>query len=83
MTTTGTRQGAIHSASLANPESFWDEAAQSIIWDVPYTSVLKPDGDPTSPDWFHGGKLSVYFNMVDRHVLEGNCLQTSKEPDLI
>jgi len=59
----------VYSRSLADPESFWSEAARLIHWEKPWDRVLD---DPTPPfyRWFVGGELNTCYNALDRH-LEG------------
>ncbi|AHB74739.1 MULTISPECIES: propionyl-CoA synthetase [Pandoraea] len=62
---------AIHVRSLANPEGFWDEAAQGISWYKPWSKVLDSSNAPFHR-WFTDGELNTCYNAVDRHV-EAGC----------
>lgn len=60
----------MHARSLRDPEGFWSELAKTMItWDTPFTSISS--GGPARGDfaWFHGGKLNVAYNCIDRHAL--------------
>ncbi len=61
---------AIHRQSLADPEGFWAQAAETITWDEPAERVLD-DSDAPFYRWFSGGKLNTCFNAIDRHVAGG------------
>ena len=56
-------------ASLADPAGFWGEAAAAIDWDEPYTQLIDESSAPFY-SWFGGGKLSMCYNAVDRHLAE-------------
>jgi len=49
---------------------YWKEAAQELIWDAPFQSILD-DSNPPFYKWFVGGELNTCFNAVDRHVKNG------------
>lgn len=57
--------------SIENPEDFWAEQAEHIVWDRKWTRVLD-NSKPPYTKWFVGGELSTCYNAVDRHVAEGN-----------
>jgi len=59
-----------HARSLADPASFWGEAAAAIDWDRPFDRVLD-DSRPPFYRWFPGGMLNTCHNAVDRHVAAG------------
>ena len=56
-------------ASLSDPAGFWGEAAAAIDWDEPYTQLIDESSAPFY-SWFGGGKLSMCYNAVDRHLAE-------------
>ena len=72
--------------ALENPEEFWGRAADDLMWDKRWTSVYKDTTDPNIfpkdfpehakhhafPSWFHGGKINMCYNAVDRHVESGH-----------
>ena len=56
--------------SLADPESFWGEAAKGIDWYREPTVVLDTS-NPLFYRWFADGVLNTCFNALDRHVRDG------------
>ena len=56
--------------SMADPEGFWLEAAQTIDWITPPTRALD-DSRPPFYRWFPDGTLNTCFNALDRHVAAG------------
>ncbi|XP_059079645.1 acyl-CoA synthetase short-chain family member 3, mitochondrial-like [Tigriopus californicus] len=56
--------------SIQNPEEYWGEISQNIIWTKPWTKVLDDANSPFTK-WFPGGRLSLCYNALDRHVDEG------------
>ncbi|GAA1168747.1 propionyl-CoA synthetase [Ornithinimicrobium humiphilum] len=63
-------------ASLADPASFWGEAARLVDWITPPRQVLD-DSNPPFYRWFPDGRLNVCFNALDRHVVHGRADQTA------
>src|SRR6516165_3496013 len=55
---------------LADPESFWGEAAKGIDWYREPTVVLDTS-NPLFYRWFADGVLNTCFNALDRHVRDG------------
>ena len=53
-----------------NPETFWAEAAQSIDWIEPWSSVLDASKAPFYR-WFPDARVNTCWNAVDRHVAAG------------
>jgi propionyl-CoA synthetase len=58
--------------SLAEPEAFWGEAAQSIDWVKKPTRILERIG---TGRWFGDGTLNTCFNALDRHIAAGRGSQ--------
>ncbi len=55
----------LYKHSIEKPEKFWAAEAKELVWQKPFSKVLKwkaPD-----VEWFLGGKLNVAENCVDRH----------------
>jgi acetyl-CoA synthetase len=55
----------LYKHSIEKPEKFWSSEAKELLWQKPFSKVLKwkaPD-----VEWFVGGKLNVAENCVDRH----------------
>ncbi len=63
-------QPGIFESASADRLGFWDEQAQHLSWETPYSEVLDWSGAPFAK-WFVGGKLNVAYNCVDRHVEDG------------
>lgn len=63
------RNKEIRERSWAEPEKFWDNAAQGLHWFKPYDKVL--DWNPPDAKWFVGGKINASYNCCDRHILAG------------
>ncbi len=60
----------LHARSLADPESFWAEAAEEIHWLRRWDRVLDDSRAPLVR-WFPGGELNTAWNALDRHVEAG------------
>ncbi|MCI5150885.1 MAG: propionyl-CoA synthetase, partial [Candidatus Electrothrix sp. MAN1_4] len=60
----------IFDKSLAAPEEFWAEAAESIDWYKKWDAVLD-SSNPPFYRWFQGGEMNTCYNAVDRHVEQG------------
>jgi propionyl-CoA synthetase len=59
-----------HRRSLAEPEAFWAEMAESIDWERRWDRVLD-DSRPPFYRWFAGAWLNTCWNALDRHVAAG------------
>jgi propionyl-CoA synthetase len=56
--------------SIQDPEGFWGEAAEDIVWTQRWNKVL--DGsNPPFYRWFAGGQLNTCYNALDHHVAMG------------
>lgn len=66
----------IHSRSLADPEGFWNEAAEAIYWSRRWDKILDQSASPFNR-WFGGGELNTCFNALDRHVDNGRADQVA------
>lgn len=67
---------AAYDRSLADPEGFWGEAAQALVWNKPWTRVLD-DSNPPFYRWFPGAEINTCYNAVDRHVEAGRGEQAA------
>ncbi len=65
-----------YAASIADPESFWAEEADSFQWMKRWVEVLHWDFHKADTKWFIGGKLNITVNCLDRH-LESRGQQTA------
>jgi propionyl-CoA synthetase len=70
------RYDDVYRRSLDDPDGFWGEAAEALIWDKRWDRVLDDSRVPFYR-WFSGGKISVAYNALDRHVDEGNGERTA------
>src|SRR6201986_989883 len=62
--------------SLADPDSFWGDAAKGIEWYRAPTVVLDASKAPFYR-WFPDGVLNTCFNALDRHVRDGRGEQAA------
>ncbi|MCW8835425.1 MAG: propionyl-CoA synthetase [Rhodospirillales bacterium] len=56
--------------SLNDPEGFWGEVAEDLIWTKKWDRVLDDTNAPFYR-WFTGGECNTCYNALDRHVEEG------------
>ena len=56
--------------SLREPQAFWGEIAEDLVWTKKWERVLD-DSRPPFYRWFVGGEMNTCDNAVDRHVREG------------
>ncbi len=52
--------------SLDDPEGFWGEAAEALVWDKKWDKVLA--WDRPMAKWFVGGQLNASVQCLDRHL---------------
>ena len=57
--------------AAADRLAFWEQQAQRLQWEKPWTQVLDWSDAPFAR-WFVDGKLNVAVNCVDRHVAAGH-----------
>ncbi|BBZ30056.1 propionyl-CoA synthetase [Mycolicibacterium madagascariense] len=57
-------------ASIADPETFWAQAAQAVTWTRAPQTILD-DSRPPFYRWFPDGELNTCANALDRHVDAG------------
>ena len=62
--------------SLTDPEGFWSEAAQEIVWIKSWNQVIDKSNPPFYR-WFPGGVLNTCYNAVDLHVETGRADQAA------
>jgi propionyl-CoA synthetase len=61
------RYADIHARSLKDPQGFWGEIAEGIVWTRKWDRVLD-DSRPPFYRWFAGGELNTCYNALDRHL---------------
>ena len=66
----------IYDRSLANPEGFWREQAQTIHWFKFPENMLTKDEEGLYR-WFKGGKMNTCYLAVDNHVENGRGEQVA------
>jgi len=62
--------------SLTEPDAFWADAAQELVWDRSWDKVLD-DSQAPMYSWFAGAELNTCYNAVDRHVENGRGEQVA------
>lgn len=74
-----------YARSVADPEQFWREQADTFLWRKPYDQVLDYNFDEPNIKWFVNGKLNITENCLDRHIAERGdqvaILWEANEPD--
>ena len=60
---------AIYERAAQDPESFWAEQADRLVWSRRWDTVM--EWDPPFVKWFVGGTLNASVNCLDRHVEAG------------
>ena len=70
------RYADTYQRSMEDPEAFWAEAAEGVVWQKRWDRVLDNDNQPFTR-WFVGGKINTCYNAVDRHVDEGRGAQSA------
>ena len=63
---------AMYAESVNDPNKFWADQAQRIVWKKPFTIVknVSYDKDDLHIRWFEDGTLNVTESCIDRHVAE-------------
>ncbi len=54
--------------SVADPEKFWADIANTFSWRQPWDQTLQWDFQGPDVKWFVGGKLNITENALDRHL---------------
>ena len=74
----------LYAASIAEPDTFWDEHGKRIDWIRPYTRVrdVSFDFGNVNINWYADGTLNVSANCIDRHLAtRGDQTAIIWEPD--
>ncbi|MEO7672815.1 MAG: acetate--CoA ligase [Pyrinomonadaceae bacterium] len=56
----------LYAEAEADPEAFWAERADELIWFRKWDTVL--EWNEPFAKWFDGGKINVAYNCLDRHL---------------
>ena len=67
---------ATYAASLADPETFWLQAAEAVDWVTKPIHALNATRAPLY-EWFTDAQVNTCWNAVDRHVLAGRGAQAA------
>ena len=59
---------AAYERSVAEPEAFWAEQAETFVWRKKWDQVLNWNFQEPRVKWFEGGKLNITENCLDRHL---------------
>ncbi len=57
-----------HARSLADPDGFWAEVAQTLHWHTPFSRVSSGSFQGGDVKWFEDGELNLSYNCLDRHL---------------
>lgn len=58
----------VYAESVADPEAFWAQQAETFQWRKPWRKVLQWNFRAPRVEWFVGGRLNITENCLDRHV---------------
>jgi acetyl-CoA synthetase len=64
------RYDELYQSSLGDPETFWLEAADRLVWTRRPERAFEPR-ERSSFTWFPGGRTNLAVNALDRHVSAG------------
>ena len=59
-----------HTRSLEDPDGYWGEIAEDIVWTKKWDKVLD-SSNPPFYRWFAGGELNTCYNALDFHIENG------------
>ena len=62
--------------SIHKPDTFWDRAAQDVVWYKKYSKVLDDSRKPFYT-WFIGGEMNTCYNAIDYHIEKGRGEQVA------
>src|SRR4051794_39474526 len=63
-----------YAAWKAEPQGWWEQAAEGITWDRKWDRSFDPGLGPFG-QWFAGARLNVSYNCLDRHIAGGRGAQ--------
>ncbi|GLS45835.1 propionyl-CoA synthetase [Methylobacterium brachythecii] len=76
MSAAATAYAPVHAASIADPETFWLDAAKALDWERAPSRAFDPQAGVYGR-WFPDARLNACFNAVDRHVERGHGEQAA------
>lgn len=62
----GDQYAALQAEGEANPEAYWEEAAEELVWRKKWSQVL--DWNEPHAKWFVGGELNATESCLDAHL---------------
>jgi propionyl-CoA synthetase len=65
-----------YAKSMKDPDGFWGEAAEAVVWQKKWDKVLDDSKKPFYR-WFPGGIVNTCYNCVDVHVEQGRGKQAA------
>ena len=71
-----TTYNELYQQSIADPDSFWANAAEELHWYKKWDQVLDLEAKPV-PRWFTGAVFNTCYNALDRHVESGRGEQAA------
>jgi len=71
-----TTYNELYQQSIADPDSFWANAAEELHWYKKWDQVLDLEAKPV-PRWFKGAVFNTCYNALDRHVESGRGEQAA------
>ena len=61
----------VYNSWRQDPEAYWADVAEDIVWEKKWDRVLNSDNAPLY-QWFEGAECNTCYNALDRHVDDGN-----------
>lgn len=59
----------LYKKSINDPERFWNETAEELVWFKRWGKVMEYDFKKAEVSWLRGGSLNASYNCLDRHLL--------------
>ena len=68
-----------YSRSIQDPQGFWGDIAKNFRWFKKWDQVMDCDFSKLQIEWFKGGITNISYNCLDRHLIEDDCDETTKD----
>jgi len=68
-----------YSRSIQDPQGFWGDIAKNFRWFKKWDQVMDCDFSKLQIEWFKGGTTNISYNCLDRHLIEDDCDETTKD----